>query len=178
MKPTVTQLISLLDKPALLKWANKIGLQGINIDDYRKESFSKGNLYHSQIENYIKYNIPFIDQSFFNRFKYFMEDKEIIESEKNIENEYYRGRYDIKLKYNDSIYICDFKTNQKNIYFENKLQLSAYKFADSCDKLAVISIPDFSIFEINIEEYQINKNILVNLHSIYNLKNQLNQNGK
>jgi hypothetical protein len=173
MKPTVTELISLLDKPALLKWANKIGLQGINIDDYRKQSFSKGNLYHNQIENYIKNNIPFTDNLFFNRFKFFIDDKEILSCEENIENEYYKGRYDIKIKYNDCIYICDFKTNQKNLYFENMLQLSAYKFANDCQKLAIISVPDFSIFEINIDKYEICKDILINLSNIYNLKKKL-----
>jgi len=53
------------------------------------------------------------------------------------------------------------------------LQLSAYKFADDCQKLAIISVPDFSIFEINIDKYEICKDILINLSNIYNLKKKL-----
>jgi hypothetical protein len=174
MKPSVTQLISLLDKPALLKWANKIGLQGINIEDYKKQSFSKGNYYHNQIENYIKNNTPFEDKMFFNRFQYFFNDKEIISCEKNIENDFYLGRYDIKIKHNEITYICDFKSNQKKVYFENILQLSAYKFAEDCDKLAIISVPDFSIFEIDMKNYEICKDIIVYLSKIYQLKLKIN----
>ena len=50
----------------------------------------------------------------------------LLDFEQKIETEYFQGRYDIKLKWNDKIYIMDFKNNAKAVYFENKLQLIAY----------------------------------------------------
>ena len=58
-KPHVTQLLDLLNKPALLNWANKIGLQGINIDEFRKNALRKGSARHREIENFLIDNIPF-----------------------------------------------------------------------------------------------------------------------
>jgi hypothetical protein len=49
-KPTVSQLLQLLDKPALLGWANKIGLEGISLDEYRKKSTKGGTDLHKEIE--------------------------------------------------------------------------------------------------------------------------------
>ena len=52
MKPSVTELIGMLDKPGLLNWANKIGLDGIKLEDYRKKSMINGTSLHKQIEDY------------------------------------------------------------------------------------------------------------------------------
>jgi len=40
-KPSVTELLRILDKPALLNWANKQGLLGIDISVKRKEWLSR-----------------------------------------------------------------------------------------------------------------------------------------
>lgn len=172
-KPSVTELIAMLDKPALMKWANKIGLEGIKLDDYRKKVMNKGTSLHKQIENYFLHKTPFLDADFFSKFEWFMKDKEIISVETKIENDYFKGRYDIKLKFNDLIYICDFKTNCKGVYFENKLQLASYRMAAGCDKIAIISIPLFLFMEINIEDYKPYEQIMINLSNIHNLKTQL-----
>jgi hypothetical protein len=167
MKPSVTKLISLLDKPALLTWANKIGLQGIKLEDYKKKSLSFGSNIHKQIENYIIYNIPFENIETQKKFDDFFKDKKIIDIEKNIETDNYIGRLDIKYLQNNEIYICDFKSNQKYIYLENKLQLCAYKQADNCDRLGVISVPDFNFIECKIDDYNIFYKIISDLCSLY-----------
>lgn len=41
-KPSVTMLIDLLAKPALIDWANKQGLLGVDIKDLRKKAKSSG----------------------------------------------------------------------------------------------------------------------------------------
>lgn len=173
MKPSVTNLIQLLDKPALLKWANKIGLQGINIDDYRKKSLSDGTSIHKQIESFIKDKKQFETKEHQNNFDRYFINKKIVASEINIETEYFVGRYDIKIEYNSKIFICDFKSNQKNVYFENKLQLVAYKMAESCDGIGIISVPDFTFIPVIINDYLPYEKILIALSEIYKLKKEL-----
>ena len=56
---SVSKLIEVLNKPALLHWSNKIGLQGISLKDYRKKSTSKGTSKHNQIENYLLNGVIF-----------------------------------------------------------------------------------------------------------------------
>ena len=56
---SVTGLISMLDKPALMKWANKIGLQGIELSKYSKKSKSEGNDIHNKVECFLKYGVDF-----------------------------------------------------------------------------------------------------------------------
>jgi hypothetical protein len=174
MKPSVSKIIGLLDKPAIINWANKIGLQGIKIEDYRNNAMKSGTSLHKQIENFYLNGIPFENKELENNYFNFFKDKEILEIEKNIETDYFIGRLDIKIKYKNKVYICDFKSNQKYIYFENKLQLIAYNMADNCDNLAIISIPDFNLIELNILDYKPYEKILINLSEIYNLKNLLN----
>ena len=173
MKPSVTNLIQLLDKPGLLKWANSIGLQGISIDEYRKKSLSSGNYIHNQIQKYISNKIPFENVEYQDNFERYFSNKQILSSEKNIETDYFIGRYDIKFNYKSKIYLCDFKSNQNNIYFENKLQLSAYKMAEICDGVGIISIPDFKFLPVYITDFTPFEEILIYLSKIYKLKKQI-----
>ena len=50
-KPSVTQLLDLIAKPALISWANKQGLMGIDTSEKRKKILLNGTSLHSQIEN-------------------------------------------------------------------------------------------------------------------------------
>jgi hypothetical protein len=168
-KPSVSQLLDLLNKPALLNWANKIGLEGIKLQDYRKEVATKGTALHNQIEKYLIDKIPFLDKNIQKIFDEFIKDKEIISIEKNIENDLFVGRYDIKLKFNNDIYICDFKSSD-GIYLENKLQLIAYRMVDGCDKIAIIQIPTFEMKILDIKDYGPYEDILACLSIIYSNK--------
>jgi len=170
MKPSVTKLIGLLDKPALMKWANTIGLQGISLDEHRKKAFAKGISFHGQIENYLKNQTPFTDELFFGMFKDWLEGKEIISFEKEVEGEKYQGRFDIKFRFNNEIYIADFKSRTNNVYFENKLQLAAYKLMDGCDKVAIVSVPDMKVLEVDLSNIEPYEKILDALSVIYNIK--------
>lgn len=175
MKPSVSKLIQLLDKPALLKWANNIGLQGIKLDEYRKKSLADGTSIHSQIERFIKHQVLFDKEEHQNNFNNYFANKKIIDNEKNIETEYFVGRYDIKIEYNEKTFICDFKSNQSNIYFENKLQLTAYRMAEDCDGVGIISVPDFRFIPVPIKDFVPYEQILISLSNIYNLKITANE---
>jgi hypothetical protein len=173
MKPTVSQLLSLLDKPWLLKWANKIWLDWIKIEDYKKKSTSEWTSLHYQIERYILYNEPFKNKEHQENFDKLFKDKSILKVEENIETDYFKGRLDIKIEGRQK-YICDFKSSW-NIYFENKLQLAAYRMANPEYKIWIIEIPSFIFKPIEIEQ-EMYESILINLSNIWITKQKLNLN--
>ena len=167
MKPSLTDLLKLLDKPALLNWANQQGLKGIDISKERSKWLNAGTSIHSQIENYIRKGEPFIsdiDQSYFNCF---IADKEILGLECKVETKWFTGRYDIKVKWHDKTYIMDFKNNSKGIYFENKLQLVGYGMGELCDCFAIVSVPSFTVMNFKIENREPYEKILKSLSEIH-----------
>ena len=50
----ITKLIDLLDKPALVGWANKLGLKGLSLNEYSCRVKSEGTNKHNDIELYLK----------------------------------------------------------------------------------------------------------------------------
>ena len=172
--PTVTKLLSLLDKPALLKWANKIGLNGVKLEDYYKKSKAKGNSYHNQVEDMIKLNKEIEDPTLRKNYHLFFEGSEILDSEKNITGKYWRGRYDVKFKRNGVTYLCDFKSNAKMVYLENKLQLIAYSEIENVDQIGIISLPDFKYYPVTINDKTPYVGILRALSHIYKCKSVIN----
>jgi len=48
--PGVTTVIGILNKPLLVPWANRIGLQGINVQDYVSDKADIGTLVHEMME--------------------------------------------------------------------------------------------------------------------------------
>lgn len=174
--PTVTQLLNLLDKPALIKWANKIGLQGISLDEHNAASKAKGNSYHEQVEAMIKYNKEIEDPVLRENYHRFFDGFEILDSEKKVECEYWNGRYDIKFSRNGFTYLCDFKSNVKNVYLENKLQLIAYSEIESVDYIGIISLPDFKYHPVEIKNKTPFTGILKALSHIYKCKQQIGYN--
>jgi hypothetical protein len=172
-KPTVTQLLSLLNKPALMNWANKLGLEGINLKDYQAKSKANGINLHKQIEAFEMLNIPFEQVDVQDKYINFMENKYIINMEQNIETAYFSGRYDAKMLIDGDDYIVDFKSSSA-IYLENKLQLTAYKMANVDCNIAIIEIPGFILKPINIDFSKYSK-ILQCLSQIWHLKNELGE---
>jgi hypothetical protein len=171
-KPSVSNLISLLDKPALLHWANNLGLKGKKLSDERKKWLSRGTSIHSQINNFITNGVRLDSEEDQNSLNRFLKDKEVIDSEVSIETEYFVGRYDIRFRYNDRVAIGDFK-NGGGTYFETKLQLVAYSMAVNCDDLFVINTPKFLIEETHIKNRGPFVEILKSLSKIYYLKQEI-----
>jgi len=170
MKPSITKLLELLDKPALLKWANKIGLEGIRLDDYRSKAKESGLSLHEEIENWLKYKIPSADAEVQARIEKFFSDKEILAIEKNIETVFFTGRLDIKFKWKGFVFIADFKSSGK-VYLETKIQLAGYKMAEECDHVAVIHLPELLIRPIDLMPEH--GDMLIALSSVYNIKQKL-----
>jgi len=167
IKPSVTQLLSLLDKPALLNWANQQGLKGIDVKKERSKWLNAGSSIHKQIENYVRKGEPFISGIVQLLFNEFISDKEILGIECKIESELFTGQYDLKVKWNDKTYIMDFKNNSKKIYFENKLQLIAYGMIEQCDSFAIVSVPGFVIMNFKVEDRKPYEEIIKALANIH-----------
>lgn len=172
-KPTVSQLLDLISKPALIKWSNKIGLEGISLDEYRKKAFASGSNKHKQIEDYLKSGKEIENELLRKMFLKFISDKKVIDCEVSVENEYYFGRYDIKFEYNGKIYIGDFKSSNK-VYQNNRLQLMAYKLAsEGAEKVCIISLIDFNMTTVRIKDEREYEQTLRILSELYQLKHVL-----
>lgn len=167
---SVTKLLSLLDKPAILKWANKIGLEGISLDDHRNKTQAKGNKGHDKIERYFKEGIEFEGVELL---KKELEGFIVLGCEIKIDNGFINGRIDLALEKNNEIYICDFKSSKK-IYLATKLQLSTYKHIYGGHKICFINLDTFKIEVINIntEPYF---NIVKRLYQVHELLTNLNE---
>lgn len=172
-KPSVSELIALLDKPALLGWANRQGLAGVDISKMRPNWLGAGISIHEQIEKFIRNGEPFINSTDRELFKGFISDKEVLGLECKVEAELFTGRYDIKLKWKDKVYIMDFKKDKKKIYLEQKLQLVAYGMAEQCDAFAIVSVPTFTVMNIKIEDRKPYEEIIKSLSNIYTQKQLL-----
>jgi hypothetical protein len=125
---------------------------------------------HSQIENNIKSGEPFLNIDHEIAFKNFIFDKKILGYEVDIETEWFIGRYDMKLEWNNKKYLVDFKNNSKVIYFENKLQLVAYGMAENCDAFSIVSVPTFTVMNFSIKNREPFEQIIKALSNIYTQK--------
>jgi hypothetical protein len=173
-KPYVTELLSLLDKPALLYWANNLGLKGIRVFQERERKRKDGLSLHGQVKDYLSSKKPFINFDDQDRFISFLSGMEVLGYEQVVETEWYIGRYDLKYKEKDQIFIGDFKSSN-NVYFENKLQLIAYSLAENCNNLSVIHMPEFNVTKIKIDNKQPYIRILKSLSEIYYAKKEIGE---
>lgn len=172
MKPSVTDLIGLLDKPGLMAWANKIGLKGESLAAYKTKIRSKGTSLHDKVQAFTENGVLTDDEGFNEQMIKFFADKEIIDTEQSFETEFYTGRYDVRLIWKGVTYKCDYKSSSR-VYFENKIQLAAYRLAfPDDDSLAVIHLKDFVISQIEVDLGPYNE-LLMALVKVYELKNKL-----
>lgn len=51
--PSATTVLKILNKPALIKWANFLGFNGRNVDDVLKETATRGSIVHDLISAYL-----------------------------------------------------------------------------------------------------------------------------
>lgn len=137
--PGVTTVLNILNKPALVKWANNLGLQGIDSSKYVSETAQIGTLAHYIIECHIKqvepdlsdYSQTQIDQASNAVIKFFDWEEEnnpgYILSELPLVSDKYQfgGTIDCYCILNDKHTLLDFKTS-KALYSEHKTQVCAY----------------------------------------------------
>ena len=138
--PSVTTVLDELNKPALVRWANKLGLQGIDSNKYKDELADIGTLSHYFISCRLQEDIPDVsnyspvqvDSAQLCFAKYLdWEAKNNIRSllveERLISEQYqYGGTPDLYALCDSGFLLGDFKTNSKGIYFEMVVQVAAY----------------------------------------------------
>jgi RecB family exonuclease len=137
--PGTTTITGLLNKPQLVPWANKLGLQGIDSKAYTEEKAVIGTLAHKMVTDYLlqmptetKEFSPYQVSAAENSFLSFLEWEKgkkvepiLIEKPMVSEAWQYGGTMDIYGKVDGVIEVIDMKTG--GIFDEHVIQGSAYK---------------------------------------------------
>jgi len=139
--PGVTTILGVLAKPALIPWANKMGLQGIDTTKYVDEKAAIGTLAHEMIMSHLVRGAVSVDLSDYTPNQIELAENSMIkyldwEKEHTIEpllveaplvSEIYRygGQVDLLCELDDVVTLVDFKTGG-GIYKEAGYQVSAY----------------------------------------------------
>jgi hypothetical protein len=139
--PGVTTVLGVINKPQLVKWANNLGLQGIDSSKYVDETARIGTLAHEMIQEYL--GGPKVDFSGVspeqkdlaeNAVLSFYEwekrlgmklETELIERQMVSEVHRYGGTVDWFGRIGDQWWLIDLKTS-KGLYPEHVYQVSAY----------------------------------------------------
>lgn len=138
--PGATTITGLLNKPYLVKWANKLGLEGVDSSKYTDEAATVGTIAHKLIEGYFtgedidrnKYSpqdislaenavISFYEWAKQHAIKPMLNEQAWVSDEKK-----YGGTLDCLCEIDGELELLDFKTG-KAIYDEYFVQLAAYK---------------------------------------------------
>jgi len=136
----VTTALNLLAKPALVPWANKLGLQGVDVNKYVDDKAAIGSLAHlfvmshfnnvkADVSDYSKNQIDLAENALLSFFEWEKSRKiEPILTEAQLVSEKYEygGTIDLYCKLDGIYTLIDFKTG-KGIYSEMEIQLAAYK---------------------------------------------------
>lgn len=137
--PGVTTVLGVLNKPALVPWANKIGLEGHKLSDYVDDLADIGTLAHAMVlahwknekyetKDYSQEQISKAENCFL---KYLAWEKGkkiepiLVEEHLISEEDGYGGTPDFYGKIDGVVTLLDLKTG-KGIYDESFIQLAAY----------------------------------------------------
>jgi len=137
--PGTTTITGLLNKPALVRWANNLGLNGIDSSKYVDDLAGVGTLAHDMVQTYFtdeptdtsEYSDKDIKraENSLKSFHAWVTDQNIHpilnETELVSETLKYGGKLDMYCNLNDKKTLIDFKTS-KAIYDEHFYQLGAY----------------------------------------------------
>jgi hypothetical protein len=140
--PSVTTILGVIAKPALIKWANNLGLKGIDSTKYVDALAAVGTLAHDMIlanlrdtdpaacgKDFDKATIDLAENCFlsFLNWKKPLDIEPILVEEALVsESLRFGGRMDFYGKINGKLTLMDFKTG-KGIWPEHFYQLSAYR---------------------------------------------------
>jgi hypothetical protein len=140
--PGVTTVLGILNKPALIPWANKLGLQGIEVGKFVDDKAAIGTLAHQMIADYLRgietdtseYSKMQIDQAENSVLSFFEWEKAhklhpiLIEEPMVSERHGFGGTLDLITTINGEPELCliDFKTSG-GIFPEMFVQVAAYR---------------------------------------------------
>lgn len=198
--PGATTISGLLDKPFLVKWANKLGKQGIDVMEYTNKEARKGTLIHTILESHTTQQEVYLDEYsddeifdasniFYGHYMKWEEQHQVepIFSEKSLVSEEYKfgGIIDFYAKLDGKYTVIDFKTS-KAISKEHFLQVSSYvqllkENGYQVDQLLILDVKkqlDVPLEEayLTIEETLPYWEMFKHLLGVYWIKKELNWN--
>jgi hypothetical protein len=194
--PGVTTILNLHAKPQLVPWANKLGLQGIDVGSYVDDKAAIGTLAHAMItdklmgqatdtSDYSKNQIDLAENSALSFWSWEKEHhiEEVGFCERPLVSEVHRfgGTLDIYAKINGRFEIIDLKTGS-GIYPEHCWQVATLKMlldenGFPVDGTRIINIPRveseaFLEKMVSDKENETGWKIFLNLLSVYYLKKE------
>lgn len=172
---SVTQVLKILDKPALRYWYGQQVYRAYTKDlelseqealsaPYKvgKEAMSRGTQVHELIENWVhKQTVPDELSLYIKAFDDFMRDHQVklLQHEQTVvcEKERYAGTLDLIADIGGKNFFIDVKTSKDGaIYQEAGLQLSAYRYAHGKDhEIAVVSLSSKGTYTFQVMTYDI-----------------------
>lgn len=140
--PGVTTVLGIINKPALVKWANNLGLQGIDSSKYVDETARIGTLAHEMVQEHLggpkwdryAYTPEQIDLAENAVLSFFEWERQNVTSFKTVfieeqfvsEKSRFGGTIDFYGELNGQMWLVDFKTC-KALYPEHTYQTAAYR---------------------------------------------------
>lgn len=192
--PGVTTVLNLMAKPALVPWANKLGLQGISVNKYVDDKADIGTLAHAMVtdaligmetdtSDYSKNQIDLAQNSALSFWEWEKDHKieKVFFCERPLVSEAYRfgGTLDIYAQVNGKKEIIDLKTGS-GIYDEAIYQVAALKVlleehGYQIDGTRIVNIPRsedeaFSERVVSAHENETGWQIFKHLLQVYNLR--------
>jgi len=196
--PGVTTVVRQLgwSKEALIKWANNLGLEGINALKYKDDKADIGTLAHLMITSYLQgkefdtkdFSENQISQAENSMLSFLEWEKDhpikkpciLVETPLVSEKLKFGGTPDIYTKVNGHFELIDLKSG-KGIFPEHKVQIVAYyklleENGHKVDKIRILNIPrseDENFQEEIVSNIDIWWQVFLNCLSLYNLQKKL-----
>ena len=196
--PSVTTVLNELNKPAMIRWANRLGLEGIDVDKQVDEFADIGILTHYLIMCRLRDEVPDVSeftpeqldvaQRCFKKYLDWEEKNPVkcIMAEEPLVSErfQYGGTLDLYGLCRKRFLLGDFKTSATGIYQEMVYQVAAYwwlliennyRLDPDLDKVLILRLgrgPDDSAEERTITKYELKNSLEIFLRclDVYNLK--------
>ena len=168
--PGSTTILGLLDKPFLVPWANKLGKQQIDVQEYVDQAAKQGELIHLILDSHIMHEEIDLDkysdeeirigEEAFNRYMEWERNHtiEFPEVEKELVSETYKygGKLDFYCLLDGKWTIIDFKTSNK-ISIDQKIQVSSYENLVrenglKVEQLLILNVGKTDGFKLQVEE--------------------------
>ena len=123
--PSATTVLKILNKPAVVRWANYLGFSHLDVDNVLSDAAALGTLIHDLINSILSHSLiiyisnPEISDttvfSYINRFKIWLNSNTVkpIFLEKSFTSDLFGGTLDFYGEVNGKKTIIDFKTSKK-----------------------------------------------------------------
>lgn len=192
----VTTVVGVLDKPALVPWANRIGLQGIEVRKYVDDKADIGTLAHAMIINkllgketdtsdYSQNQIDAAENACLSFYEWQRtHELTIIQAELPLVSECHKfgGQFDIYGQLNGSRELIDLKTGS-GIYEEHYYQVGGYGIlleenGFPIDQIRILNIPrsedeNFQEIVLSDRTRELASDMFLDCLKIYNRKKEV-----